>query len=224
MEVSASPSAPAPPSTSEVARRFCADAREGRVAAGAQVRMRDLMATYGTSRAAAQGAIAILRRQGLLVPDLRRRLVLRVPTRSEVREIMALRAALETLALELAMERLDEPDLERLYEAMVRLRAAIVDSRWQIDRADTSAFNRLARAIRSPMLLRMIAGLHYDSRSFQALLADLRPSSSAAAEGDHLEEMRRALISRDVATACRLHRAHIERRAAWVTERLPETG
>lgn len=211
-----------PLSVTEVARGFCADAREGRVAPGAHVRMRDLMTSYGASRAVAQGAIAILRRQGLLVPDLRGRLLLRLPTRADVREIMALRIALETLVLEIGIQRLSDADLVRMQASIGRLRTAIVDSRWDMDRAVSTAFNSLARVTRSPMLLRMIADLHHESRSYRALLEDLLAASTSVREADHLEEMWRAVAARDVAGACRLHRHHIERLAAWVLERLPE--
>lgn len=222
MDVQAPTSASgAPLSVTEVARRFCADAREGRIAPDAHVRMRDLMESYGASRAAAQGTIAILRRQGLLVPDLRGRLVLRLPTRSDVREIMALRIALETLVLEIGIERLGDADLERMRASILRLRTAIVDSRWDMDRAVTTAFNTLARVTRSPMLLRMISDLHHESRSYRALLEDLLVASTNIREADHLEEMWRAVAARDVTAACRLHRTHIELLGEWVLERLP---
>jgi DNA-binding GntR family transcriptional regulator len=211
-------------SMSEVARRFCAAAREGRVLPGDQVRTRDLMVRLGATRAAAQGAIAILRRQGLLVPDSRGRLLLRLPTRAEVREIMALRVTLETLVLELGMERLSDADLERMHTSVTRLRSAIVDSRWDVDRAVSTAFNGIARVTRSPMLLRMISDLHHESRSYRALLEDLLAASTSVREADHLEEMWRAVASRDVAAACRLHRTHIELLGEWVVERLPETA
>lgn len=209
-------------SVTEVARRFCADAREGRLPPTAQVRIRDLMAMYGTTRAAAQGAIAILRRQGLLVPDPRGRLMLRLPTRSEVREIMALRIALETLVLEIGVERLSDADLARMRASIARLRTAIVDSRWETDRAVFAAFNSLARVTRSPMVLRMIADLHHESRSYRALLEDLLAASTSVREADHLEEMWHAIAARDVAGVCRLHRTHIEKLGEWVLERLPD--
>lgn len=209
-------------SVTEVARRFCADAREGRLPPTAQVRVRDLMAMYGATRAAAQGAIAILRRQGLLVPDARGRLMLRLPTRSEVREIMALRIALETLVLEIGVERLSDADLARMRASIARLRTAIVDSRWETDRAVFAAFNSLARVTRFPMVLRMISDLHHESRSYRALLEDLLAASTSVREADHLEEMGRAIAARDVAGVCRLHRTHIEHLREWVLERLPE--
>jgi len=212
------------PSVSEVARRFCAAAREGRVLPGDHVRVSDLVSRLGATRAGAQGAIAILRRQGLLVPDPRGRLLLRLPTRAEVREIMVLRIALETLVLELGMQRLSDADLERMHSSVMRLRTAIVDSRWDVDRAVSTAFNGLARVTRSPMLLRMISDLHHESRSYRALLEDLLAASTSVREADHLEEMWRAVAARDVAAACRLHRTHIELLGEWVLERLPETA
>lgn len=223
MEVSTSAAPAAPLEMPEVARRFCAAAREGRVAPGDQVRMRDLMVWFGATRVAAQGAIATLRRQGLLVPDLRGRLVLRLPTRAEVRELMALRVALETLVLEIGIERLSDADLERMHASVMRLRTAIVDSRWDVDRAVTTAFNGLSRVTRSPLLLRMVSDLHHDSRSYRALVEDLLAASTSVREADHLEQMWRAVAARDVGAACRLHRAHIEVLAAWVLERLPDT-
>jgi DNA-binding GntR family transcriptional regulator len=223
MEGTASTAPAASLAISEVARRFCAAAREGRIATGDQVRLRDLMAWFGAARVAAQGAIAILRRQGLLVPDLRGRLLVRLPTRSEVREIMALRVALETLVLEIGIERLGDVDLERMHSSVIRLRTEIVDSRWDVDRAVTTAFNGLARVTRSPLLLRMISDLHHDSRSYRALVEDLLAASTSVHEADHLEQMWRAVAARDVAGACRLHRTHIEVLGAWVIERLPDS-
>ncbi len=194
------------------------------MAPSSHVRMRDLMASYGASRTAAQGAIAILRRQGLLVPDLRGRLLLRLPTRSEVREILALRIALELLILEIGITRLSDADLQRMGASILRLRTAIVDSRWDMDRAVSTAFNSLGRVTRSPMVLRMIAELHHESRSYRALLEDLLAASTSIREANHLEEMWRAVAARDVAAACRLHRNHIERLGEWVLERLPEAS
>lgn len=221
MEVPTSGTATAALSVTETARRFCADARTGRIAPDAHVRIRDLMAAYGASRAAAQGATAFLRRQGLLVPDLRGRLMLRLPTRSEVREIMALRVALETLVLEIGIEKLSDADLERMHASIARLRTSIVEGHWDMDRAIGTAFNNLARVTRSPMLLRMISDLHQASRSYRALLEDLLAGSTSVREADHLEEMWHAVAARDVAATCRLHRAHIEQLTEWVLERLP---
>jgi DNA-binding GntR family transcriptional regulator len=223
MEVTATTASDAPLAMSEVARRFCAAAREGRVPSGAHVRIRDLMSWFGATRVAAQGAIAILRRQGLLVPDLRGRLLVRLPTRAEVREIMALRVSLETLVLEIGMERLSDTDLERMHTSVMRLRTAIVDSRWDVDRAVNTAFNGLARVTRSPMLLRMISDLHHDSRSYRALVEELLVASTSVREADHLEQMWQAVAARDVTAACRLHRSHIELLGAWVVERLPDS-
>lgn len=222
MEVPTSAPAGNATSVTEIARRFCADARLGRITPDAHVRIRELMASYGATRATAQSVIAILRRQGLLVPDVRGRLILRLPTRSDVREIMALRIALETLVLEVGVERLSDADLKRMHASIVRLRTAIVDSRWDMDRAVSAAFNTVARVTRSPMLLRMIADLHHDSRSYRALLEDLLDVSTSIREADHLEELWQAMAARDVAGACRLHRTHIERLGEWVLERLPE--
>lgn len=217
-------SRPAPLSVSDVVRGFCVAAREGRVPDGQPVRQRDLMSLCGASRARAQSAMAILRHQGLLVPDLRGRLLLRLPRRSEVWEIYTLRIALEGLVLEVSMERLSDADLDRIHGFFIRLRNAIREGRWDIDRAERVAFKGLARITGWPMLVRMVSDLNHDIRSCRLLLADLLATPAAVREGDHLDGLWQAVRSRDVATVHRLHRTTIERRAAWVLERLPESA
>ena len=214
----------ATPSMIEVAHRFCAAAREGRVVSDDQVRARDLMSWFGATRTAARGAIGILRREGLLVPDLRGRLVLRLPTRAEVREIMALRMTLEPLFFEIAIQRLSDADLELMRDSVTKLRTAIVDGGWDVDRAASTTFNGLARMTQCSMLLRMISDLQHDSRRYRALLEDPHSTPISARESDHLDEMWGAVLSRDVDTARRLHRTAVEMLGSWVLERLPESS
>lgn len=219
----ATPSLPAPPSLSEVVRAFCVAAREGRVPDGSPVRQRDLMSLCGASRARAQSALAILRHQGLLVPDFRGRLLLRLPRPAEVSEIYALRIALEGLILEVSIERLSDADLDRIQGVFIRLRNAIREGRWDADRAETVAFNGLARIIRWPMLVRMASDLNHDLSSSRLLLGDLLAMPSAVREGDHTDELWHLVRTRDTSAVHRLLRTHLERRAAWVLERLPES-
>lgn len=218
-----SASAPAPPSVSDVVREFCVAAREGRVPDGAQVRQRDLMSLCGASRARAQSAIAILRHRGLLLPDFHGQLRLRLPRRAEVADIYALRIALESLILEVSMERLSSADLDRIQGFFNRLRTAIRERHWDIDRVETIAFNGLARTVRWPMLVRMVSDLNHDLAGCQLLLGDLLATSNGVGEGEHLDDLWRAVRSGDAPTVQHLLRTHLERRAAWVLEHLPDT-
>lgn len=212
-----------PPSVAAVVRDFCVDAREGRIPDGTHVRQRDLMSLHGATRATAQSAIAIIRHQGLLVPDFRGRLRLRLPRRSELREIYALRIALEQLILQVMLEREHEVDLNQTRVFFASLSSAIAEGRWDVDRAESLAFNRLARASGWPMLVRMVGDLQHDLRPTRLLLDDLMQAPTTARTSANLGGMWQAVANRDVATACGILRTHIEEWEAWVLERLPET-
>jgi DNA-binding GntR family transcriptional regulator len=122
------------------------------------------------------------------------------------------------------MERLSDAELERMHASVNRLRAAVVDARWDIDRPVTAAFNNVARITGSPMPLRMMADLHEQSRSYRALLEDRMARPTPIREGEHLDDMWRAVAARDVATVRRLHRVHLEKVAEWVVGQLPESA
>jgi DNA-binding GntR family transcriptional regulator len=95
----------------------------GELAAGKQLRQRDLAQRFHVSQTPVREAMRRLESEGLVVGDTHRGFTVVEPDDGPVEENFQIRAALESLGASLAARKIDEQDLARLQTLNDRMRA-----------------------------------------------------------------------------------------------------
>ena len=95
----------------------------GELAAGGQLRQRDLAQRFGVSQTPVREALRRLESEGLVVGDAHRGFTVVEPDDGPVEENFQIRAALESLGASLAARKIDPAGLVRLRELNDRMRA-----------------------------------------------------------------------------------------------------
>ena len=178
----------------------------GDLEAGAPLRQDHIAREYETShvpvreallRLEARGLAISIRHKGTRVTDLE-------PT--EIREVIEMRIALETLALTHALPQLTETDLARATDARDACDAAETMAEW--DRQDRLFHMSLLSPCAMPRLLSSIEDLHISaSRHVFARLPERRQPRQDADHADLLA----AVARDDLSEACSILRRHLRR-------------
>jgi len=95
----------------------------GELAAGEQLRQRDLAQRFGVSQTPVREAMRRLESEGLLVCDTHRGFTVVAPDEGRLEENFRIRAALESLGASLAARRIDAAGLARLRDLNDQMRA-----------------------------------------------------------------------------------------------------
>ena len=166
----------------------------GELAAGEQLRQRDLAQRFGVSQTPVREAMRRLESEGLLVCDTHRGFTVMAPDDGPVEENFQIRAALESLGASLAASKIDPDGLVRLDSLNDRMRALADDDPAYADLNREFHFTVYEYA-RSPLLLSLMrllwAALHggprvarshaESARQHDEILAALRAGDSGAA-------------------------------------------
>jgi DNA-binding GntR family transcriptional regulator len=180
----------------------------GELAAGEQLRQRDLAARFQVSQTPVREAMRRLESEGLVIGDTHRGFTVVEPDDGPVEENFQIRAALESLGASLAARKIDAAGMTRLQELNDRMRA--------LDEGDPryAELNRefhfsVYEYARSPLLLSLMrllwASLHggpkvlrthaESARQHDVILAALRagdPAAAAAGTYQHIMGVERA--------------------------------
>ena len=95
----------------------------GELAAGEQLRQRDLAQRFGGSQTPVREAMRRLESEGLLVCDTHRGFTVAAPELGQVEENFRVRAALESLGASLAASKIDAAGIARLQDLNEQMRA-----------------------------------------------------------------------------------------------------
>src|SRR6516165_4851158 len=95
----------------------------GQLAAGEQLRQRDLAHRFGVSQTPVREAMRRLESEGLLVCDTHRGFTVVAPDEGRLEENFRIRAALESLGASLAARKIDRAGLVRLHDLNDQMRA-----------------------------------------------------------------------------------------------------
>jgi len=166
----------------------------GELAAGEQLRQRDLAQRFHVSQTPVREAMRRLESEGLVVGDAHRGFTVVEPDDGPVEENFQIRAALESLGASLAARKIDEQGLARLQALNDRMRALPEDDPRYADLNREFHFTVYEYA-RSPLLLTLMRLLwaslqggpqvlrtHAESaRQHDAILGALRARDAAAA-------------------------------------------
>ena len=166
----------------------------GELAAGEQLRQRDLAQRFQVSQTPVREAMRRLESEGLVIGDTHRGFTVVVPDDGPVEENFQIRAALESLGASLAARKIDAAGLARLKELNDQMRAMIEDDPGYADLNREFHFTVYEYA-RSPLLLSLMrllwASLHggpkvtrthaESARQHDEIVAALRAGDPAAA-------------------------------------------
>jgi DNA-binding GntR family transcriptional regulator len=174
----------------------------GELAAGEQLRQRDLAHRFGVSQTPVREAMRRLESEGLLVCDTHRGFTVLMPDDGPVEENFQIRAALESLGASLAASKIDAEGLARLEALNERMRSLADDDPGypELNREFHFAVYEYAH---SPLLLSLMRLL------WAALHGGPRVARSHAESARQHDEILAALRSGDCAAAAQRTREHI---------------
>jgi DNA-binding GntR family transcriptional regulator len=174
----------------------------GELAAGEQLRQRDLAQRFGVSQTPVREAMRRLESEGLLVCDTHRGFTVMAPDDGPVEENFQIRAALESLGASLAASKIDTGGLARLASLNDRMRSLPDDDPSYADLNREFHFTVYEYA-HSPLLLSLMRLL------WAALHGGPRVARSHAESARQHDEILAALRAGDSDAAARRTREHI---------------
>lgn len=189
----------------------------GEITPGSQLRQLDIADEFGVSTTPVREAFAALRRDGLLVLDAQKRLIVFEPTIDEIVEIYAIRRRLEGLATRRAVPKLTPSDIDELESIYTEL--GELTGIEYVDR-NRELHQRLYRCSEMPQLLRQIDALQSASVAYLSLLSsEPVPDTVTPAQQEH-----RAILDRcwegDIEGACAAMDEHLRSTQASIRELL----
>jgi DNA-binding GntR family transcriptional regulator len=174
----------------------------GELAAGEQLRQRDLAQRFGVSQTPVREAMRRLESEGLLLCDTHRGFTVMSPDDGPVEENFQIRAALESLGASLAAAKIDAEGIARLEDLNARMRVLSDDDPAYPDLNREFHFTVYEYA-RSPLLLSLMRLL------WASLHGGPKVSRSHAESARQHDEILAALRAGDADAAARHTREHI---------------
>jgi DNA-binding GntR family transcriptional regulator/pimeloyl-ACP methyl ester carboxylesterase len=174
----------------------------GELAAGEQLRQRDLAQRFGVSQTPVREAMRRLESEGLLVCDTHRGFTVAAPELGPIEENFQIRAALESLGASLAARKIDAAGLARLRDLNDRMRALPDDDPGYADLNREFHF-AIYEYARSPLLLALMRLL------WASLHGGPRVARTHAESARQHDEILTALGNRDAAGASARTHQHI---------------
>lgn len=174
----------------------------GELAAGEQLRQRDLAQRFGVSQTPVREAMRRLESEGLLLCDTHRGFTVMSPEDGPVEENFQIRAALESLAASLAAAKIDAAGIARLEDLNARMRALGEDDPAYADLNREFHFS-VYEYSRSPLLLSLMRLL------WASLHGGPKVSRTHAESARQHDEILAALRAGDADAAARHTRQHI---------------
>jgi DNA-binding GntR family transcriptional regulator len=204
--------------TQAVAEVLRDEIARGVLEAGERLRQQDIADRLGVSTTPVREAFITLEREGTLVRDDYKGVVVFRPTLADLTENYELRIALEPLAAELAASQLeagDLHDLETLMDAMRKTKSSLeylpLNHRFHL---------RIYRAAQRPKLYGMIEDLRKAGGAYATLFAVQVPES-AETQSEH-EAIFAALAAGDGPQARSAMAAHLQHTLDVVSQRLSQ--
>lgn len=222
----------------EVYRLLSERIAAGEITPGMRLKESALAESLGFSRTPVREALRILQAQNLVVVTPNKGATVRVPTRSDLAEVYAVRANLEGFACELAAAAADEDLLTELDEAQGMIEAATetlrsgeltdeMDSKInvQLTRGNDAFHHAIFRAAGNQRLTDICVSLqHYFPKEYVWRATRQSPEATEALHIAHHREVRDALAAHDGARACAAMKHHIDVGGSTLMAYLDERG
>ena len=194
--------------TSEgVASRLRSEILRGALEPGTRLRQGQLAARFGVSTTPVREALALLQAEGLVRIDPHRGAVVFLPSVRDVREYYEIREALESLAITLALDRIDDSLLDDLQELVEKMRQEQDEEQWAA--MNQEFHRRIYRASERPRLLSMIESLRDASRTYiQMYVAHQAPGERSDADHQRILDACRGHDAGKARAAVSYHMRH----------------
>jgi DNA-binding GntR family transcriptional regulator len=208
------PASNSPTLASGIAARLRALITSGEMPPGKKLRLDDLRSTFGVSLSPLRESLSRLAAEGFVVLEDQRGYRVAPVSEANLREVIRLRAEVESLALRESI-RLGDDDWEsEVVAAAYRLKKSsrlevrlAHPQEWEV--AHRVLHERLLSACEMPLLLQFCGTLHHLSDRYRRIFLEDHPTDlNTAAEHASICS---ATVERRTEDACRLLRAHIER-------------
>ncbi|MEX0319828.1 MAG: GntR family transcriptional regulator [Ruegeria sp.] len=178
----------------------------GQLAAGEKLRQDHIARAFETSHVPVREALLRLEAHGLAQSEPRRGMRVTALDPAEIREVIEMRVALETLSLQHAVQNMTPADVKAADDARVACDAAEDMPAWE---ARNRSFHRvILTPCAMPRLLHAIDDLHIASA--RHLFSHWRQKWVQRSDADHAAIVQ-ALKRKDAATACEILKRHIRR-------------
>ena len=174
----------------------------GELAAGEQLRQRDLAQRFGVSQTPVREAMRRLESEGLLVCDTHRGFTVVAPDEGRLEENFRIRAALESLGASLAARKIDIDGLARLQDLNDQMRA-LADDDPAYPELNREFHFTVYSCAHSPLLLSLMRLL------WASLHGGPRVTRTHAESARQHEQIIAALADGDAAAACARTYQHI---------------
>lgn len=243
-EYAASLPASTPTMTSSVARLLRQAILEGALPGGTVIRQEEVARKFGVSRVPVREALLKLEGEGLVETQPRRGVVVTVLSTDDFEEILEMRVALESLAVERAASRFTQNDSDAamavveearriLHSPTSASKAAEFEGRW--GELNWALHRRLYEPAQRPRLLAAIENLQQlFARHMRMHLASTNANASGeqgaavnvrewAVVLDEHEQIVKACARKDAAAAAELLRGHIMEHGTELVRRLRAT-
>jgi DNA-binding GntR family transcriptional regulator len=193
------------------------DIRSGRISPGTRLRQAEIAELFNVSTTPVREAFSALEREGLLVGNAHRGVLVFRPSVADLQETYEIRMPLEMLATELAVPNMDDAFVEHL-RALIDRMAAAIDDPAGYGLLNEQFHSRIYARARRPKLERLISDLRHASAAYLQLYAESTPSSHET----HDEHVRivEACAAGDAQAAAHAMAAHLRHTVAFVSERL----
>lgn len=199
----------------DIARAIADDIVSGQLRAGDDLNSVELARRFQTSRTPVREALLLLEKEGLVEIESRRRPLVKRWTRSEVRELYLVRAALYALVAELVVANATAADLQSLSNCYAELAtAAAAQDLERFFRANVGFRDLEAQISRNTQLQRVLDSLGLRVQQLRHYSISL-PGGIEESRSDR-ERLVRAYYERDALVATALSRATVLRALARI--------
>ena len=173
----------------------------------------------GVSRTPIREAIRKLELEGLVIMIPRRGAEVAQITLKNLKDVMEVRRALDVLAIELACERMNQQELDILYQACEHFSAAVKtkDTR-MLAEADVAFHDKIVLSTGNTRLIQLVSNL--SEQMYRYRFEYLKDASShEMLQQEHLE-MYRSILKKEKETAADIVRRHIDNQEKAIIEQL----
>jgi DNA-binding GntR family transcriptional regulator len=195
------------------------DIRSGAIEPGTRLRQVEVAQRFNVSTTPVREAFTALEREGLLVSQAHRGVVVFHPTVDDLREAYEIRIPLEAQAAKLAVERLTDADVEALGKIVERMHGSMTSPE-RYAALNAEFHSRIYAVAGRPKLERLIGDLRASSEAYLRVFATIAtPRTADQTQREH-EAILEALRARDAEAAAAAMATHLQHTVDLVSGRL----
>jgi DNA-binding GntR family transcriptional regulator len=195
--------------------------KSGELPAGTHLRQAEIAQRFGVSTTPVREAFVALAREGLVIQDAHRGVVVFEPSIDELHDVYEIRIVLESLATEIAAKQISAEEIAALERIVMQMRKA---KPARFVELNSEFHGRLYAATNRKRLLEIVDNLRETAANYVGIgVIQYHPEYRKETEREH-EEIVAALKARAPKRAAKAMREHLEHSARHVAELIAEFG